>query len=798
MDFAVSEDDRVLQEAAKKLLIEHGYGRVVPSAKQEKAPQKWKIRMEAEKKAREVVLHKIREEAEWLARVEEAKSTSVTMTEVARWLDSERLPQFKRRFGLEGIDDLKTIRGLTTERMDEIVEIVSQDMKRGHVLKLRIAVEKLRGELDPGAVRDGTVKPPKLYGVDDDTHEVDEEEEPVVCHADLLEIGVFVPHSFDMHYPIPTEDEIEALRAAEAAAEAAALEAAETTAAVAKKKTQEETAQIVVDAKAKMAQDAADADARAASAHVRVAAELAAKDEAEAIGVSALRIAEAAEGKWVSAGEERARVNASADGASAAAVAARAAADEANERRVAAQQWLTELKVALSDKEKSAGATSEQLSLEEENLRLVGIEVPRVEAISGEVGAAKKAAEDEADSLIEREREASMHGRLDDEKAVASEQKATRTAMLAAQLQEQTLMKALLAAALRGDANGVELLLTTGVDGVRPHVDIVDTEGEAAITKAALSGHKQVVTLLKKHGANIELLPVAHWSIEQVAAWFDREFKWFGKYEAQLQSAMIDGAALMEYGVPGDGERLLQTDLDISVGAHRRVLVLRIGELCQREQARSARLLAAANAERLRLAGAIKVKEQEKVRTVEAEARARLLEIETRRVEAEATAAAVRSPAARLGITKEQAAGVAVYGLSRRAMVDKQLIEETGLKAQRPVDVDLSDPVPEDLQHELNANAAAAATDAINVSIRTPGGEWHKMRVGKGVLVQELQARLVVTAGVPASAQTLLHKLRPLPEWEPLGACGVEDGAVIHLKNSAAAGGPRKLKLLLK
>ena len=61
---------------------------------------------------------------------------------------------------------------------------------------------------------------------------------------------------------------------------------------------------------------------------------------------------------------------------------------------------------------------------------------------------------------------------------------------------------------------------------------------------------------------------------------------------------------------------------------------------------------------------------------------------------------------------------------------------------------------------------------------------------------EQLQAQLAVSCGVPAAAQTLLHKLRPLPEWQSLGACGVEDKAVIHLKSSAAH--PRKLKLLLK
>ena len=639
----LSPEETVVQEAAKKLLREQQYG-PVPEKKPKKL-QKWQIRMEAERKAREVVLAKIREETEWLARVEEAKTTSVTMTEVAKWLESENLAQFQRRFALEGFDDLRALKALTSERLTAVVETVGDGMKPGHVLKLRVALEKL---LDH--VRDGTVKPPKRYGLDDDPDEDFGDNSHVSSHAQLLEEGAFVPHSFDTHYPIPSEDELAELAAAQAAAEAAALEAAETAAALAKQKTDEETARIVAEAKAKMAQEAIDADARASRVHERAAAEAAAKEEAEKMSAAALQMAEAAENKWVAAGEERARVEASATGAAAAAAEARVSADEAMERRTAAQQWLAELKTALGHKEKVCAAASEKLALEEENLRLANIEVPRVEAISQEVAAARTALEDQAASLIERERTASLQARLDDEKAVHAEQTASRMAMLAAQLQEQTLTAALLAAATRGDTHGVEVLLAKGVDGVRPHVDVVDSDGEAAITKAALNGHTDTVALLRKQGANVEFLPVAYWSVQQVAAWCGREFKWFGKYATQLASAMIDGAALLEYGIPGDGERLLQTDLDISIGAHRRVLQQRIAELCAREEARTARQLAAAQAEKLKLTAAIKVKEAEKVRAVEADARSRLLEIESIRQETEAAAAGNLTPAQKLGI----------------------------------------------------------------------------------------------------------------------------------------------------
>ena len=749
-------EETVVQEAAKKLLLEQRYGPV--GEKKPKKLQKWQIRMEAEKKAREVVLAKIKEEAEWFARVEEAKKTSVTMTEVAKWLEAERLPQFQRRFDAEGFDDLKTLKMLTYERMEAVVEAVGDGMKRGHVLKLRVALEKL---LDHA--RDGTVKPPKLYGLDEDPDETAANDTHLSSHAQLLDEGAFVAHSFDTHYPIPTEDELAALAAAEAAAEAAALEAAETAAAEAKKKTEAETAKIVAEAKAKMAQEAIDADARASSAHAQAAAEAAAKEDADKVSTATLEIAEAAENKWVAAGEERARVTAAATGAASAAAAARVSADEAMERRAAAQQWLVELKVALGDKEKAAAASGEKLGLEEENLRLAGIEVPRVEAISQEVAAARQALEDEAASLVERERNASLEGRLDDEKAVDAEQRASRTAMLAAQLQEQTLTKALLDAATRGDTRAVELLLTQGIDSVKPHVDVVDANGEAAITKAALNGHKEAVALLRTHGANLELLPVAHWSIEQVARWFD-QFSWFGKYATVLASAMIDGAALLEYGTPGEGERLLQTDLDIAIGAHRRVLLARIGELCAREDARAARQLAAAQAEKLALTAAIAVKGQEKMQAVEAEARARLMEVEKAR--------------------------------ALRLDEKTQLLERTSPRQQQQQQQQIAPPADYDPVPEESNPDPVPEGEAISVSIRTPSGDWHKMNVAKGMLVQELQTRLALTCGVPVRSQTLLHKLRPLQAASTLGACGVDDKSVIHLKSSQAQ--PRKLKLLLK
>ena len=71
----------------------------------------------------------------------------------------------------------------------------------------------------------------------------------------------------------------------------------------------------------------------------------------------------------------------------------------------------------------------------------------------------------------------------------------------------------------------------------------------------------------------------------------------------------------------------------------------------------------------------------------------------------------------------------------------------------------MEDPEPEelpaDLQGELAANAAAAAADAIGIAVRAPSGDWHKMRVGRGVLVRELQARLVSRTSASDSAPSL-------------------------------------------
>jgi hypothetical protein len=271
------------------------------------------------------------------------------------------------------------------------------------------------------------------------------------------------------------------------------------------------------------------------------------------------------------------------------------------------------------------------------------------------------------------------------------------------------------------------------------------------------------VALLRTHGANLELLPVAHWSIEQVARWFD-QFSWFGKYATVLASAMIDGAALLEYGTPGEGERLLQTDLDIAIGAHRRVLLARIGELCAREDARAARQLAAAQAEKLALTAAIAVKGQEKMQAVEAEARARLMEVEKAR--------------------------------SLRLDEKTQLLERTSPRQQQQQQQQIAPPADYDPVPEESNPDPVPEGEAISVSIRTPSGDWHKMNVAKGMLVQELQTRLALTCGVPVRSQTLLHKLRPLQAASTLGACGVDDKSVIHLKSSQAQ--PRKLKLLLK
>ena len=736
----LNEAERELQIAAKKLLIEQQFGGGTTQPKEAPPVQKWKVRMEAEKQAREVVLQKIKEESEWLARVEEAKSTAATMTEVARWLEKARLPQFRRRFEAEGLDDIAVIKSLSPDRIEAVLAQVGKGMKRGHVLKLKIALETLQGEL-----RHGTAVPPKQLGLDRDTGE-EEIELPPEGQA-LLPDDAFVARSLDVHYPVPGEDLMAELRAAEKER----IAAQERSAQIAKRKEEEETARIVAEAKDKISQEAAETNQRADAGHARVQEEAEAQKKAEQESAAALSAAEGAEEKWVSAGEERARQTAAASGAESAAAVARETTDEALERRVASQLWLTELKADLTTQETAAAAKQAEVALKEEEVRLSIKEVSRVEAIAKEVLLAREAAEEELVTLKEREREASLNARLADEEAAAAEKRATRVAMLAAQLQESTLTQALLSAASEGDMNGVELLLEKGIDGVKPHIDVVDVNGEAAITKAALNNHDEVVALLLAAGARWDLLPVGNWSVEQVASWFDREFQWFGKYRHQLDTAMIDGEALLEYGAPGgEGERLLQTDLDISIGAHRKVLQTRIGELVAREEARAARQLAAAQAEKLRLAGAIKVKEAERVREVEAEARARLVEIETRRLEAEAAKTAKLSAKAKLGFgagsPRENEPDAS--GIARRARLDKQLLED-GMEDPEPEEL------PADLQGELAANAAAAAADAIGIAVRAPSGDWHKMRVGRGVLVRELQARLVSRTSASDSASSL-------------------------------------------
>jgi hypothetical protein len=142
----LSAEEREVQEAAKKLLHEQQYGPQPQRPQQPDKPlQKWRVRVEAEQQARQLVLRQIDEETRWLARVAEARMTAPTMNAVAKWLDDSALSHFQGRFESAGYDDLELIRELDAVGIETLIGEVAMDMKRGHILKLRIALGELTG-----------------------------------------------------------------------------------------------------------------------------------------------------------------------------------------------------------------------------------------------------------------------------------------------------------------------------------------------------------------------------------------------------------------------------------------------------------------------------------------------------------------------------------------------------------------------------------------------------------------------------------------------------------------------------
>jgi hypothetical protein len=259
---------------------------------------------------------------------------------------------------------------------------------------------------------------------------------------------------------------------------------------------------------------------------------------------------------------------------------------------------------------------------------------------------------------------------------------------------------------------------------------------------------------------------------------------------------------LHRYGDETAGDAMLQTDLALTVGAHRRVFRAKVQELCAVDAALQARQLEQHLVQKRQLQAELLVTEQQEIQDAEAKSRIRLIEAERQRLQTNTQSPAMTAKQ-RLGLApalKSSAPAAAAHSpelasqhaaaARRRAMVDKQLLSVVGS--------DISDPVPEEeedplLRHDSAYVEAAAAEAAISVKVRTAAG-WRKMAVGQAVLVSELADALSQLVGVPATDLTIVHRLRPLPTHESLRTCGVEDNAILHVRTASR---PRSKLLLL-
>ena len=399
--------------------------------------------------------------------------------------------------------------------------------------------------------------------------------------------------------------------------------------------------------------------------------------------------------------------------------AARASLEVAIAERRAEQDAAKAVAVAVKEKEQAAAEVAEHLATAKEALRVGEIAAAKAESVSKVAERSYHRATEVTTELAEREQNASLEARLDDEQAIAAEKNASALALAAAQMQEEVLTQALLLAATHGDESNVEHLLEKGVDGVRPHIDVGDRHGETALTKAALNDHRTLVEFLLRNGADASKLPVRAWSCEQVMKWCESQFRWFDKYRETFVTAAVDGEALLEYGEEKVGEAMLSTDLAVTVGAHRRVIQSQVAKLCAAESARETRHRASMQAERRNLDAQARQSDAREKAEAEAKSRARLIALEERREE--------RKPNLSTG-TRQAGNGDherEVEATARRALIDNQLLDPQ-------IEVDEED------RHHAAWQRALAEQESISVSVRTPEGKWHRMKLGRHCLISEV------------------------------------------------------------
>jgi ankyrin repeat protein len=109
-----------------------------------------------------------------------------------------------------------------------------------------------------------------------------------------------------------------------------------------------------------------------------------------------------------------------------------------------------------------------------------------------------------------------------------------------------------------GDQARLVQLLADGVDVNEPSL-----QGDTALALAMEHGHTELAQMLLDNGADFEQMPTSMWSCAQVVDWFDRAFKWSDRYRVAMETAQIDGEALLAMD-----EAVLRDDIGVYLASH--------------------------------------------------------------------------------------------------------------------------------------------------------------------------------------------------------------------------------------
>eukprot|EP01052_Picozoa_sp_SAG31_P025624 SAG31_NODE_2256_length_6072_cov_9.043529_3_plen_737_part_00 len=660
----------------------------------------WQLRLEAEQKARALVLFQVKEEAEHLAQLKAAETVVPTMNEVTDWLQHNGLGHFALQFEREGFDDLRFLGELppTSAELAAVIEAVGAGMKRGHVLKLRQALDRLR------------------------VFFLDQTETVVEAVVELIVKSVEAANAETL--ASATEEG----RAATLAALAALQSQAELKAQEAERSDENKlkTEQGLENAKQRASAELARLLERVEEAEAAAAAVAAQRAAAAAVAESAITRAEACE----QAAQEAAISRATAERDATAKDAARQQAEtdaksSAARRQQLEQQIAKKNQLATAVETRLSEVTADREAAEPLRLRAEA-EADKRESIARQALELSQQLENEVATLREEEQRTSLQTQLDAKAAATLEQQATAIVAQAAVQRRQTLSETLWAAATRGDEVVIKELVCDGVGAVPANIDAVDRLGQTALSKAYLGGHAGAASLLLKLGAEFSYAPIATWDSVTVARWCSREFRWFGRYEKAVLASEVDGLVLLQYSAcssSAGGIARLKQDLGITVVAHAKVLLAKVRDLSARDSGWSAK-----HAQDTRLREEAAAAKEAAVAQGQATADGRM------RLASAERAAATVAPTPE---DEQEQRRRLILGKPTRTL--HRTTEAASVAARRRAAAvhDEVEPIPEEEEEE-------DAAVKIELRVRTPEGSWHKLRAHPSWLVSEVKWKLQV------------------------------------------------------